>query len=308
MKYWTREESKERFPRPITPLGWSLLQVPLEASLFQMSKTLGAKTYRTYEMVLWKDNYIYTRKKFFSDLKNLRFNYLHLGKVIFAFILVFFETVIKARKEEGKFKDRFTTRLFYRLFAPQVEAMISRWPTEMDQLKKSMGRDYELEKIKELDYETFHSIRLQMQEDSRHFFAEDFNVYFLKKLIFELLKSQLIAQGAVAEVAEEMLSSLTQGLEGNFSVKMIEDFMNQTISSEELKKRYGHLTDNWDLYSPTLGEQESVWSERHFRAPVAGKKTDSGEVKKLLSWNLKAPELIDWFQKLVLMDEDLRAY
>lgn len=311
MKYWTREESKERFPKAITPLGWSLLQVPLETSLAQMSKVLGVKNYRSTDMILWKDYYIYTRKKFFSDFKNLKFNYLHLLKTIFVSITVFFETLLSFFSEKGKFKDRFINRLFYKLFSSQIKNLIDKWPTEIDRLKHIMGRDYGVDNIKLLDFETFHSIKLQMQEDSRHFFAEDFNVYFLKKLIFELLKSQLVSQGIDSIKAEEMVSLQAQGLEGNFSIKMIEDFNDQAISSEELKKKYGHLTDNWDLYSPTLGENENLWKERHFSPIKIQKKTvlnDHEKIEKLLSWNNKTAELINWFQQLVLMDEDLRAY
>lgn len=40
---WSREESKERFPYPISPLGWSLLKAPAEVSLQALSEHLGVK-------------------------------------------------------------------------------------------------------------------------------------------------------------------------------------------------------------------------------------------------------------------------
>ena len=309
-KHWTREESKERFPRPITPLGWSLLQVPLEATLTQMSKTLGVKTYHSSEMLLWKDNYIYSRKDFFTKLTNLKFQDGHLIKILFALAASFFGAVFGYFSEEGNFKDRFFLRAFYRIFSDQTTKMIQNWPEEIAHLKKIMGRDFHLENVTTIDFERFSSIRIQMQEDSRKFFAEDFNVYFMKKLVFELLKSELISAGTKSLEAEEMISTLSNDLEGNFSIRMIEDFNNSSLSTSELKRRYGHLTDNWDLYAPTFGEQEAIWTKREI--VHSGSKKESlnqkEEIKRRLSWNKKCDELIHWFEQLVLMDEDLRAY
>ncbi|MDD4974732.1 MAG: PEP-utilizing enzyme [Bacteriovorax sp.] len=310
MKYWTRQESKERFPKAITPLGWSLLHIPLEATLARMSETLGVKKYARNEMIIWENFTIYTRKNFFSDFKNLKFDYPRLFKLLYLAAASFFEVLYNSFSEKGAFKDKFANKLFYKIFGNDVDALIKRWPSQIEHLKNIMGRDYQLGEIKELDYESFLKIRRQMQEDSKLFFAEDFNVYFLKKLIFELLKSQLVSSGLKTKKAEETLATLSNGLKGNFSIKMIEDFNNPNLSIEELKKRYGHLTDNWDLYNPTFGEVESIWGHRVYSTlPEHQDINDQLEnVTSLLAWNPLAPELIDWFQKLVLMDEDLRAY
>lgn len=310
MKYWTRQESKERFPKPITPLGWSLLHVPLEATLKRMSETFGIKKYANSEMILWENFYVYTRKNFFSDLKNLKLNYLHAFKISCFIGAAFFETLFKSFSEEGPFKGRLTNRIFYKLFGRDVEALIKRWPLQIKHLKDIMGRNYHLSNTTEIDFETFFKVRSQMQEDSKLFFAEDFNVYFLKKLVFGVLKSQLQVAGVSSSKAEEMLASLSNNLQGNFSVVMIEDFNNKNISLEELKKRYGHLTDNWDLYAPTFGEQDFIWANRSFGAgtPLSVKNTVAEDIKVKLGWNKSVSELIEWLQKLVLMDEDLRAY
>jgi phosphohistidine swiveling domain-containing protein len=310
MKYWTRQESKERFPKPITPLGWSLLHIPLEATLARMSETLGVKKYARNEMIIWENFTIYTRKNFFSDFKNLKFDYPRILKLIGLALASFFEVLYKSFSEKGRFKDKFANKLFYKIFGNEVDGLIKRWPSQIEHLKNIMGRDYHLAEIQELDYETFFRIRLQMQEDSKLFFAEDFNVYFLKKLIFELLKSQLVSSGLKAKKAEELLASLSNGLKDNFSIKMIEDFNNSNISVEELKKRYGYLTDNCDLYNPTFGEVDSIWNNRVVSTftVAADQKNEVENIINLLAWNPKASELIKWFQELVLMDEDLRAY
>lgn len=310
MKHWTRQESKERFPKAITPLGWSLLQVPLEASLHRMSETLGVKKYSRNEMILWKDFYIYTRKDFFSDFKNLKPDFLRLIKLLFSMIATFFETLFKTSSEKASFKVKFINRLFWRVLGDDVEGLIKRWPVQVEHLKTIMGRDYKLQDVETLDYEKFLQVKTQMQEDSKLFFAEDFNVYFLKNIIFGLLKSQLVSSGVTLKEAESLLVSLSNNLEGNFSIAMIEDFNNQNLSTQDLKQRYGHLTDNWDLYNPTFGEQTLLWEQRQLIKEVSLRSnTQAMEViLKRLSWNTKAQELIECFQKMVLMDEDLRAY
>lgn len=308
MKHWSREESKERFPKPISPLGWSLLHVPLEATLARMSETLGVRKYARNEMIIWENFIIYTRKDFFSDFKNLKFEYSRLAKLIGFGIKAFAKTSYETFRVDGTFKNRFINQFFINVFEKDIVALINRWPAQIDNLKAIMGRDFKLETIKVLDYESFVKIREQMQKDSKEFFAEDFNVYFLKKLLFELLKSQLMSGGVSKTKAFEMLSLQSNGLAGNFSVEMIEDFNNQSLSTEELKKRYGHLTDNWDLYAPTIGEIESVWQNRTFGARAVQTKSTNNEIEKVIAWNPKAAQLISWLQQLVIMDEDLRAY
>jgi len=308
MKYWTREESKERFPKAITPLGWSLLQVPLEATMAQMSKTFGVKNYHTWDLLLWKDNYVYSRKDFFKSFRHLQFNFQQLFKMISSVLKCGFRTLF-SWKEKGKFKDRLLVRVFYALFEAQVKDLVERWPEEKLNLKKIMGRDFHLGEISSLDYEKFIQIKNQMQADSRVFFAEDFNVYFLKKLLFELMKSQLVSAGLSQKKAEVLITGLTYGQKDNFSVQMARDFQNTNLSTEELKQRYGHLTDNWDLFAPTFGETEEFWSLRKIpRLNSTKAANEKEEIVKLLEWNNKIEEMISWFESLVIIDEDLRAY
>jgi phosphohistidine swiveling domain-containing protein len=313
MKHWTREESKERFPKAMTPLGWSLLQVPLEATLSQMSKTFGVKNYKTWDMLLWKDNYVYSRKDFFKSLNHLQFNYGQLFKIFIVIFKSFFKTVFKW-KEKGKFKDKFLLRSFHELFGNQIQGLVKRWPVDKIDLKNRMGRDFKLQLIHDIDYDTFLKIKNQMQEDSKVFFAEDFNVYFFKKLLFEIIKSELKSAGMDANAAEEKITSLTIGQSENFSVQMARDFQNQQLSNEELKNRYGHLTDNWDLFAPTLGENESFWTMRKIPGSQNKNKNENAsedakkDILSRLAWNDKITEMIFWFEQLVLIDEDLRAY
>ena len=313
MKQWTRQESKERFPKPITPLGWSLLFVPLDATLLSMSRTLGVKKYSPNDMILWHNFTIYTRKNFFTSLKNLKFHLPRLIQILGLAVISFGETLYQQYKEQGKFKDRFFNRVFKKIFEKQIVQLIGEWPNEISHLKEIMGRDFKLDTISELDYEKFFKIRSKMQEDSKRYFAEDFNVYFLKNCVYELLKSQLKNSGLSVEDSTKLLSSLSNGLKGNFSVQMIVDFNDSAITSDELKKRYGHLTDNWDLYHPTLGEVGSIWKERgtlKSQSPLAvlAQQQTVQKILKALSWNPDASKLVHWLQELIIIDEDLRAY
>lgn len=308
MNVWTRQESKERFPKPISPLGWSLIRVPLIASLDQMSKTLGTKKYNPEEMILCYQNYIYTRKNFFSDLRNIKIT-LFSALRFFYFSLIVLLSWFKNLGYSFSFKNFYAIRMFRHLFKKELVNLIQNWPKEVDSLKNMMGRNYFLSNIKTMTYETFHSIRLQMQEDSKKFFAQDFNVYFLKKMTFDILKSLLIYKGIEKKKAEEFLSNLANGLPGNYSIVMIEDFANDSLNSEELKNRYGHLTSNWDLYAPTLAEQVEFWNQNKSLFKSKPKpQTPSPDIFQLFSKEPEILEMTNWLKKLILMDEDLRAY
>lgn len=295
MKVWTRKESKERFPRAISPLGWSLLQVPLEASLEQMSESLGVKKYSKDEMILWHNYYVYTRKDFFTNIKNLRFRPGPLLKISTGIVWGILKSILTAPFVKDSFKSHLSQNIALTLYSRKIASLISSWPSQVAMFKKVMGRDHQLDAIKMIDFETFIRIRNQMQEDSKIFFAEDFNVYFLKHILLSVLKTALTAKE---------ISALTSGLSGNFAIEMVEDFNNQNLTIGDLKLKFGHLTNNWDLYGPTLSEEESIWKERKQQKEIVRIKQET---------NLKGLEprlrlIVSQLCELIIMDEDLRAY
>lgn len=312
MKVWTREESKERFPKAMSPLGWSLLQVPMQATLTQMSKTLGTREYQASELMLCHDFYVYTRKNFFKDLRNVK---LKPGRLLFLLaqgLGSLTKTTLTSFSRRGPWLSRLSQDLFLRLFAKQIQELLQSWQEQKTVFTAKMGRDYQLEGRTEISYEEFRRIRQQMQADSIEFFAEDFNVYFLKHLLAGLLKSQLLRQGVAEEEALRILNALSNGLDGNFSVRMIEDFSSQEWTPQQLQKKYGHLTDNWDIFSPVFAEQESFWEKREiprFGADLRlARENALSEIRRILSWNSQLVTLLAWYQQLILVDEDLRAY
>ncbi|HWY85118.1 MAG TPA: PEP/pyruvate-binding domain-containing protein [Gemmataceae bacterium] len=55
---WTREESAERFPRPMTPLSWDFLQVGFKASMTHSLALMGLPPLQG-DWFAWFDHYIY---------------------------------------------------------------------------------------------------------------------------------------------------------------------------------------------------------------------------------------------------------
>jgi phosphohistidine swiveling domain-containing protein len=311
MKLWTREESKERFPRPISPLGWSLLQVPMQATLDQMSQTLGIKRYRAQELMLCHQNYIYTQKNFFKDLRNLRFQCSRVLFFLLQGVRIFIQELFVG-PAKGPYLSRVLQSLFLRLFQAELDRLVTGRTKKLETLKALMGRDFNLNSGEPLSFEKFLTVRKQMQDDSKEFFAEDFNVYFLKNLLISLLKLQLKHSGLSPVKAESLVAALSQNLKGNFSVEMIQRFSDPRISTEELKKYYGHLTDNWDLLNPTFAEQDGIWELRDLGtlrgSPELAPNTSVSAFEAHLSWNSRLGYLVAALQELILLDEDLRAY
>lgn len=302
MKVWTRKESKERFPRAISPLGWSLLQVPLEASLEEMSRSLGVKKYQRKDMILWHNYYVYTRKDFFTHLKNLRFRPLPLLRILSGVLLGLAGSIVLLPFSKKPFKAIFSQLVFKLLFKSKIDELIRTWPAQVRTFKELMGRHYHLDTLQEVTAKEFEKIRRQMQEDSKVFFAEDFNVYFLKNILSGVLRSTFIAGGMTHKEADQELALQTAGLSGNFAIEMVEDFNNPSLSTDDLRKKFGHLTNNWDLYGKTLSEEEAIWDQRSLRVPSKKSK------EKVTHEDQTTQDLLIQLCELIIMDEDLRAY
>ena len=63
---WTRELSAERFPRPISPLGWSVLQGVLGVNMETLARRFGLIARRPNDVARTIRHYVYSNQKFFA--------------------------------------------------------------------------------------------------------------------------------------------------------------------------------------------------------------------------------------------------
>ena len=71
---WTREESKERFPEALSPLGWSVLQSALDVNLKSIRSEFYLRTLTKDQVTRWIDGYLYSGKDFFKRIPFYHFS------------------------------------------------------------------------------------------------------------------------------------------------------------------------------------------------------------------------------------------
>ena len=298
-KLWSREESKERFPLPISPLGWSLLLPPTQSTLNALSDKLYLKPLSPSEMLRNIDHFVYARKGFFKSgiLRKIRFS-------AWLFLLIKLSWLFL---RSGLQKNKFLTRIMNQLFIPQAQQLIQDWQqlerTLIPRLKNISAGDPNIP----VQYDEFIILKNEMEKNSCDFFYHDFSVYFLKNIFSHYLQSAFKNIGYNEILSRELLTSLSQGLPNNFSVRMALD--RTKMSEEEWLKNYGYLTDNWDVFSPTLAETEIIppqFSEQHLIKKHKEQERKRLEKEKQLPASLAI--FVSTFQKLLIIDEDMRAY
>ncbi len=298
-KLWSREESKERFPLPISPLGWSLLLPPTQSTLKALSDKLYLKSLSPADMLQNIDHFVYARKGFFKSgiIKKIRISaWLFLCLKLLWFYL-----------RSGLQKKKFLTTVMQQLFIPQAQQLIQDWQqlqkTLIPRLKNISVGDANLP----IQFDEFMVLKDKMEKNSCDFFYHDFSVYFLKNVFSQYLKSAFTNLGNNEVDSNNLLASLSQGLSNNFSVRMALD--RTKMSEEEWLKNYGYLTDNWDVFSPTLAEAKIIppqFSEKNLIEKHQEQQRRRLEKEQQLPASLSF--FINLFQELLIIDEDMRAY
>ncbi len=298
-KLWSREESKERFPLPISPLGWSLLLPPTQSTLKALSDKLYLKSLSPSDMLQNIDHFVYARKGFFKSgiLKKIRISaWLFLSlKLSWLFL------------RSGLQKKKFLMTVMERLFIPQAQQLIEDWQqlqtTLIPRLKKASAGNENLA----IQFDEYITLKNEMEKNSQEFFYHDFSVYFLKNIFSQYLKFALEDLVHDEISSSELLVRLSQGLPNNFSVRMALERTKTT--EEEWLKNYGYLTDNWDIFSPTLAEAKVIppqFSEKNLIEKHQEQQRKRLEKEEQLPHSLSI--FVNLFQKLLIIDEDMRAY
>lgn len=304
-KYWSREESKERFPLPITPLGWSLLIAPTQSTLDSLSDHMMLKKLSPDDMIKKINCYVYARKNFFKKGVLRKIRPLAWLKLLPLLALYFI-------RSKGR-KFTFYQMMLEKFFAPKAEILLKEWSEIQFTLIHKMRQTLAGLETQTINYDEFMKLKSQMEQNSKEFFYHDFAVYFLKNIFYQGLQFSLKSVGQSNEEIKILLNQITQGLSENFSVQMVLD--QKKLSSEEWLNKYGHLTDNWDVFAPTLSELflQNQFSFNQNLTNQHEEKTSQRlnaehKIKQVFKNNQTLVESLKLFQQLLLMDEEMRAY
>ncbi len=334
---WSREESKERFPYPISPLGWSLLKAPTEVSLQALSLHLGIRNPKFEEVVTNINGYVYTQKHYFQNhfigklrLKAiLKFGWL-IGKAMVSttkdlflnrnapiayripLLNWFFALpgiLQKTRRFSGleiynPYFSLIEELVVYKFLAASVVVLLE-WNQQKNELISLLKEKKPIPSS--LTLSEFVAIRNSMQVASCRFFLHDFNVYFLKNLIFQWLVFRLQLGGLSFKKANDYLATAIKGLKGNFSVNAAKDY--QSLNFDTWLEKYGHLTDNWDVMAPLLSElPRDLLQKSAHQAKTCFESSRDSLTPEPLSFGPRFARALTLFQELVIADEELRAH
>ncbi|MFP5504312.1 MAG: PEP/pyruvate-binding domain-containing protein [Candidatus Sericytochromatia bacterium] len=70
---WSRDLAEERFPDPISPLGWTALESALAVNMATLDRRFGLKALRPSEVATVIGGYVYNNRDFFAIPRSLRF-------------------------------------------------------------------------------------------------------------------------------------------------------------------------------------------------------------------------------------------
>lgn len=271
---WIDSESKERFPDPISPLGWSVLQSALKQTSLEIEKELGFKI--NGPLAIWVEGYVLTPKNFFSTISFWSL----LSKNWFSFFLtvtksVFFSLSVR---ESLSFSIRWQLNIFYFWLLPRVNKTISEWREDSPKHLNFYSKN----ETNELSWSIENSDRLNLLSDIEKagisYNRLDFSIYFLKNWLG--LLGQKLDPNFVTDLSTK----------SNFLIcKEWDKHLNKAKSLPNdqkllyLQKTLGHLSQSWDIATPTFNEIFNESNIANFFKTSEQTKPDKKEINLVLT-------------------------
>ena len=279
---WSRKVSQERFPLPVSPLGWSLLQKPLEVNLDSISSLLGFRRFDPEQVVTRIGCYVYTREPFFEKSLRPPVRVSRALSWLFAFTKDFFAVCLRDPSLFWRFPlhlfqvlrktapicgssphdpiFQLVLRILEKRLLPSGDLILKRWEIEcaesVTEMRKSLLQVRALPS--DVPIEALKALTEKLEAKTLKFMELDFAIYFMKKLDHGILRPFFATLSG--ELTDATLISQSLGLEGNIT-ETSKDRVREQPSGRRLdfaRAEVGHLTDNWDVISPVLGESEPL--------------------------------------------------
>lgn len=250
---WTREESKERFPNALSPLGWSVLQSALDANLESIKKEFYLKKLQKDQVTRWVDGFLYSSRNFFKRIPLTHFRWLPLFGFAFRTVIHFTVSVFPSKSGES-LKSRFFHRLYRKELADKIQVVISEWKSELPEHLKRFQKNkiasttwnvYDVEFRKLLD---------KIEHDGCAYNRLDFSIYFYKNILKSLIEPSRLA----------ILTSQSPFQIGRYISQIVQQSQKLTNGSsqfEYVNSHLGHLALSWDISELTFSEEPALISK-----------------------------------------------
>jgi pyruvate,water dikinase len=284
--HWTRELSEERYPQPISPLGWSIMENLFQENLNVLDDRFGFTANHPEQVAKTIRNYVYSNKNFFNIPGNIKPNIFKQKMLFMRLLKEFFFVLILAvptffRKTKTGLKWLLVSRLFEAGIFPHAKEILSDWD------KHTLGTLKKMDECAAVENKNFHFDELidynkKMENIAYDYFRPDLAIYIIKMACSWMVES--ICKEISGDEYITFLTDLTSALENNRTLEMNNEMNNMAeyINSqpdikilfndenysqvyEQIKKRNkylldnfihknGHLTTNWDIMEATWGE------------------------------------------------------
>jgi len=283
---WTRELSEERFPSPISPLGWSVLQGVLGVNMETLAKRFGLIARRPDDVARTIRHYVYSNHAFFSIPGSLRPNPITHLRYLPGYVWegLTFLTLSPAAGPLGARLLAFS-RLMRAAILPHAREIRRTWDAHLQNLIEEMDRCDAVDPAT-LSTEELLRHRLAIEAVARRYMEPDLAIYVVKMAASYMVEQ--IGLRLRGRKDPSFLTDLTAGLADNRTLRMnleldtlFERFsgdphlidlvrlgrMDEALAAlsgdaatafEHFVHLNGHLTTNWDLRVPTWGESPHV--------------------------------------------------
>lgn len=297
---WTREETKERFPDSISPLGWSALQSALAVNIESIKSEFYLKKVRPEQITRWIDGYLYSSKDFFKRIPFYHFSISKITRIALKLIALAIAEIFKF-KAPISLKTRVLHRLFFNILSPKIEKVISDWSTELpmhlSQFQLHSDRIAGWDPMN-LDFE---KLMTSIENAGCAYNRLDFAIYFYKNIL-----NAIIEKSAQWQQTEISIDSLTA--RSSFQIgKNIQNIIKDARVHADIQiaaKKLGHLSLSWDIAKPTFSE----------RPDLIEKMMNEEDASQVSPQTFAPPSplipsrMIEQFISLVSCDEEHRFY
>lgn len=283
---WTRELSEERYPKPISPLGWSILQDLFQENLKVLSKRFGLTAKHPEHVAITIRHHVYSNRHFFDIPRSMRPNPLKQKKLLVHLIkeqadVLRYVIPSMATTSSFGFKWLILSRFFKAFIFPHAGEILEAWDKHLHGSIKEMD-EFNTIDFESLDVKELLAVRERMEASAMQYMEPDLAIYVVKMACSWMVEK--IAQTVQPEDPVSMLTDLTSALDNNRTLTMNKDIarMSELFKAEPDIKRFlldedydavirtmaeknkplldafiehnGHLTTNWDIMESTWGE------------------------------------------------------
>jgi phosphoenolpyruvate synthase/pyruvate phosphate dikinase len=277
---WSRALAEERYPQPVSPLGWSILRGVFKENIKTLNKRFGLIANSPDDVAITINHYVFANDQFFS-LKNMKFNIIsqlryipNLFWVIINFIFILPFVMIK--KTAFNVKDLFFFCFFRFFLFVHAKEILNDWDKRLIPILNEIDA-ISLIELKDYDLGDLLKYHQNLEKIAFKYMEPDLAIYIVK-MACEWMVGRFGSRVVPSIPKELFVAKLTAGLLKNRTLEMaiVMDELTESFKGFDLKdessldklnsqqkevlekflKLNGHLTVNWDFRVPTWSENK----------------------------------------------------